>query len=307
MPASDWRLLFPALVMVPAFSGWTATAAAQELAPRAYWPAPQGTNLLVAGYQRNTGDIVTDPSLPVTGVESRINYAQISYQPTMSVFDRTTTLQLNLPYTWGTSEGTLNGETVRRDIAAMADARIRLSINLLGAPSMDAAEFMTLREKPRTIIGASVLIQPPTGAYESDKIINTGTNRWAFKLEVGAIWPLRPKLLLEADVGVWFFGDNDEFVGTTRQQDPIFSAELHLVKRIRPGFWGSLDVNYYAGGRTTIGQDLRSDLQRNSRFGATVVFPFKRRNAIRAAYSTGIVTSSGGDYNIFSLSYAYVW
>jgi hypothetical protein len=28
------------------------------------------------------------------------------------------------------------------------------------------------------------------------------------------------------------------------QQDPILSSELHLVKRIRPGFWASLDLNF---------------------------------------------------------------
>ena len=35
---------------------------AQELAPRAYWPAPVGTNVAILAYQRNSGDIVIDPS-----------------------------------------------------------------------------------------------------------------------------------------------------------------------------------------------------------------------------------------------------
>jgi hypothetical protein len=112
---------------------------------------------------------------------------------------------------------------------------------------------------------------------------------------------------VEADVGAWFFTDNDEFLGTTRQQDPIYSAEFHLVRRVKPGFWASLDLNFYVGGQTTVGQDLRADLQRNSRFGGTVVIPFKGRHAIRTSYSTGIVTNSGGDYETFSLNYAYVW
>jgi len=164
-----------------------------------------------------------------------------------------------------------------------------------------------LRADPRPIIGASVLIQPPTGDYEPDKIINAGTNRWAVKFATGLIWPIRPTWLFEVDVGAWFFGDNDEFAGTTREQDPIVSAEFHLVKRIKPGFWGSLDANFYVGGRSTVGQELRADLQRNSRFGATVVYPFKVRHAIRASYSTGIVTHTGGDYDTISLNYAFAW
>jgi hypothetical protein len=211
-------------------------AFAQELAPRAYWPAPNGTNVIVTGYQYTTGDIVTDPSLPVTGVDSRIHYVLVTYQRTMSLLARTTTLQFNVPYVRGTTEGFAEGEFRRRDISAMADARVRLTVNLRGAPSMEAKGFQALRATPRTIVGASVLVQMPSGGYESDKVINAGTNRWAVKPAVGVIWPMRPTWLLELELGTWFFGDNDDFLGTTREQDPIFSGEIHLVKRIRPGF-----------------------------------------------------------------------
>lgn len=81
----------------------------------------------------------------------------------------------------------------------------------------------------------------------------------------------------------------------------------HLVKRIRPGFWAALDVNYYTGGRTTVDHELKADLQRNSRIGGTVMFPFKRKHAIRFSYSMGIVTKSGGDFELFNLSYVYAW
>jgi hypothetical protein len=113
--------------------------------------------------------------------------------------------------------------------------------------------------------------------------------------------------LLEVDLGVWLFGDNDEFVGTTRQQDPIYSAAFYLVKRIKPGLWASLDLNYYSGGRSTIDDEARSDWQRNSRIGATLLFPVTTRHAIRVSASTGITTRTGGDYNTFSLAYARAW
>ena len=49
------------------------TLFAQELVPRAYWPSPVGTNVLVLGYQYSSGDIVVDQSLPVVGVDSTID------------------------------------------------------------------------------------------------------------------------------------------------------------------------------------------------------------------------------------------
>lgn len=280
---------------------------AQELVPRAYWPTPNGTNVLVLAYQKTQGDIVTDPSLPLTGVDSDINYLQLSYQRTFSLAGRTAVIQLSVPYSEGTTEGLVEDEYRRRDTSGLGDVRARLSYNIAGAPTMDGAAFQALRKSPRMIVGASLLIQAPTGNYDANKLINIGTNRWSIKPAIGLIWPMRPTWLLEFEVGAWLFGDNDEFLGGTRKQDPILSAEIHLVKRIRPGFWASLDANFYVGGRTSVNGGEQANLQRNSRIGATVLFPIKSRHAIRSSLSTGVVTETGGDFEMFTLSYLYVW
>ena len=283
------------------------TAYAQELAPRAYWPLPQGTNVFVLTYQHSSGDIVTDASLPITGVDSDIDYLQFSYQRTFSWLGRTANVQLSVPFSQGVTEGSVAGVFRRRKTSGMTDARARVSINLKGAPSMDAAGFQALRANPETIIGLSLLIQAPSGEYQPDKVINLGTNRWSVRPAIGVIWPLGPGWLLEFEIGTWFFGDNNDFLGQTRSQDPIVSTEFHLIKRIRPGLWASLDANYYVGGQTNIGDNEQANLQRNSRLGATVVFPIKGRHAVRGSFSTGAATKSGGDYEILSLSYIFAW
>jgi hypothetical protein len=303
------RRVFPALYSAALLLAALAagTAAAQELAPRAYWPAPAGTNVLVLSYQRNTGDIVIDPSLPITGVESEINFLQVGYQRAFTLFGRSASAQLSLPWADGATEGIVEGEFRQRNTTGPTDARLRLAINLQGAPAMDADGFRALRANPRTIIGASVLVQAPTGEYDGDRLINLGTNRWAVKPAIGMIIPLHPTWLFEIDVGAWLFSDNDDFLGETREQDPVISAEVHLIKRIRPGFWASLDANYYTGGETRVGDEFRDDLQRNSRAGFTLVFPIHGRHAIRTSYSTGLSTRSGGNFEIFSLSYLVAW
>ena len=295
------------IVCITLLASLCSPGVAQELAPRAYWPTPNGTNVLIVTYQKTTGDIVTDPSLPLTGVDSDIDYLQLSYQRTFSLAGRTAAMQLSVPYSQGETEGLLEGEFRRRDTSGLGDTKLRLAYNIKGAPSMDAAGFQALRNAPQTIVGASVLIQAPTGDYESGKVINIGTNRWSVKPAIGVIWPLRPTWLLEFELGAWFFGDNDDFLGEKRKQDPILSTEFHLIKRIRRGFWASLDANFYVGGRTSVGESKQANLQRNSRIGATVVFPFRRRHAIRSSVSTGVATESGGDFKMFTLSYLYVW
>ena len=280
---------------------------AQELAPRAYWPAPTGTKLFLAGYQLSDGDVLPDPTLPVEDVSSTLEFLALTYQQTFDWFGRTTNLQLNLPYTWGEAQGFAQGQFIDRDISNVGDARARLSVNLTGAPAMDGAAFQVLRKAPKTIVGASILVSAPTGDWEPDKVVNAGANRWAVKPAIGVIYPLQPKLLLEFEAGAWIFGDNDEFLGMTRQQDPIMSTEFHVIKRIRPGFWLSLDVNYYWGGRTEIDGVERDDEQENSRIGATLVWPFKRGHALRVAGSAPMSTSAGADFNTITIAYAYIW
>ncbi len=125
------------------------------------------------------------------------------------------------------------------------------------------------------------------------------------KPAVGIIIPLAAKWLLEFEAGMWLFTDDDEFVFGRREQEPIFSSEVHLVRRFRPGLWVSLDGNFYGGGQSTVAGVVREDLQRNSRVGVTAVVPIAPRHFLRGSLSTGLVTRSGGDFRLFSLLYLF--
>ena len=284
--------------------GLGATAgSAQELTPRAYWPTPKGTRVAVFGYNRSTGDIVTDPSLPVVGVDSRINLGLFAYVQTLNLFGRSSNLLIEVPYSSGTTEGDLEGEATRRDFSGLADIAVTLSVNIIGAPTLTKEDFRELRQNPHQILGASVKVVAPTGDYDPDKLINIGTNRWAIKGELGYMIPIEPRWLLEFELGGWLIGDNDDFLGVTREQAPVVTGEFHLVRRFRPGFWASFDINYYTGGRSTIAGEEVGDLQRNSRIGGTVVVPIRGRHAIKVGYSTGVVTESGGDFEMALVSF----
>lgn len=278
-------------------------ALAQELAPRAYWPTPVGTQVLVLGYQHSRGDIVVDPSLPVTGVDSSIDYAQVTYQRSYDWFGRSGTFQVSQAFADGITSGLVDGEPRTRRTVGALDTIARASINLRGAPAMDVEGMRALRASPRTIVGASLAVLAPTGQYDDDRIINLGTNRWTVRPGLGMIQPLGGSLLFEVEGSVSFFQDNAEFVGSTRSQDPVGNLQVHLVKRFRPGFWASLDANWYVGGRTRVDGERNRDLQRNSRVGTTLVYPFARGQALRFSASMGTVTETGGDFELFSLAW----
>lgn len=282
-------------------------AIAQELSPRAYWPAPDGTNVFVLGYQHSMGDIVVDPSLPISGVDSRNDIAQFAFQRFFGILGRSGSLQFALPFVEGKTEGFIEDVYRVRKVSGMGDMTARFAINLKGAPSMDAEAFRALLQAPETIVGASVTVQVPTGVYNDARLINIGSNRWAVKPAIGMIIPAAPSWLVELEAGAWLFGDNEDFLGETRRQDPIVSAQAHLIKVITPAIWVSLDATYYEGGRTSTDRISNADLQRNSRAGVTAVFPVKGQHALKFGYSTGLSTSSGGDFDQFSMTYLYAW
>ena len=290
--------------LLVAFLFWS-RAYAQDLTPRAYWPAPNGTKVVALGYAYQTGDVVTDPSLPLIGVDSKIDSLVVAYLQTISLFGRTSNFQIELPYVEGKTTGTYLNEPARSDVSGFGDFAATLSINLVGAPSMNLESFRELVQKPRPILGASLKVVAPTGEYDADKLINIGTNRWAIRAKLGYIQPIGQKWLMEFTVGTWFFEDNDEFLGETREQDPITSLNVSFIRKFRPGFWGSLDLNYYLGGRTIISGTKSANFQRNSRVGFTIVRPIKGRHAIKGSFSNGVITESGGDYQIISISYVY--
>lgn len=280
---------------------------AQQLTPRAYWPAPTGSKVVLFGYSYGSGDVLTDPTLPVEGVTSRSNVLLGGFIYNFGLGGRSANVLVQVPYSWGTTQGLVVGQQRRRDVSGFADVHARLAINLKGAPAMDVNAFRAFLADPKSVLGWSLEIQVPTGEYDATKLVNLGSNRWSAKTELGLAAPFRRGWIAEIAVGAWLFGDNDEFVGSTLEQRPILEGEAHLVHEIRPRFWVSLDLNYYHGGRTiTDGVESRSVLG-NSRLGATAVFPFGRIHAIKLGYSTGIITEKGGNFDQVLLSYLYAW
>ena len=284
---------------------WPRAGTAQELTPRAYWPAPKGTQVLTLGAVYTDGDTVPDPSLPVTGVDSQIATGMIAYLHTLDLFGRTSNLIVEQAYSSGdTSVESPERGSIERTYRGAGDLAATLSVNLMGAPTMSREEFAELRRNPRPILGASLKLVAPTGRYDADKLLNVGANRWAAKAELGYMTVLNPKWLLEFELGVWVFDDNDDFLGVTRKQGSITSAEFHLVRRFSPGFWASLDLNGYRGGQSEINGRRLDDLQRDSKIGFTLAYPFARKHALRFSYSTGSVNDSEEDFDMFHLSYS---
>ena len=134
--------------------------------------------------------------------------------------------------------------------SGLGDARLRFVTNLMAALPCRRASSMAHKPEPRTL-GFSLVVVVPTGHTATTKLIDVGTNRWAFKPEFGLSFPVG-RWTLEGAAGVWLFLDNNHtYPGeNVRSQDPLYSFQVHVGYTVRPGLWVAADGTYSAGGKT---------------------------------------------------------
>lgn len=278
---------------------------AQELEPRTYSPSPTGTNFVGLAYNRLTGDVLTDPSLPISHVEAQINTVALGYVRTFGLADHTASLGIVIPGVSGDLSGNVIDAPTAIHREGMGDVRLRFALNLVGNPAMSPEEFA--KRTPETSIGVSLTMSAPTGQYTSSRLVNIGTNRWSFKPEIGLMQPWG-KWFVEASVGAWIFTTNhDYYGGKTRSQDPLMTAQLNGGYTFGPGLWLAAAIGYATGGRTSLNGIDDDNRQSNARYGLTLSVPFARGWSAKLALTNGLVTRVGGDYKGVSLAIQYHW
>ena len=292
------------LVTVALVCMMPAAARAQELEPRAYASSPTGMSAFLWVYGRSSGGVVFDPTLPLEDVTATINSTGAGFFKSFGFLGRMANASVFVPYTWGTIQGLLEGEFARGTRSGLDDSRFRFTMNLAGAPALRPREFVKYRQK--TNFGVGFTLAAPTGQYDSNKLINLGTNRWAFKPE---FWlsHSRGKWLLEVAGGVWLFGANDNFLGSVRKQDPIGSLQGHVSYRLPRRMWVGFDANCFSGGQARLDEVDAGLALNNSRYGVTFSIPLRRRHSIKLSYSNGVFTRAGTDFSTLGVAYQFVW
>jgi hypothetical protein len=192
----------------------------------------------------------------------------------------------------------------------MLDSSFRFSVNLLGGPAMEPKEMAKWKQK--RLLGASFKLIAPTGQYSGTKLINWGSNRWAFKPELGyserwGHW------VVDGYAGVWLYTTNSAFyagppVTKPQNESPIGALEGHLSYDVKQRLWVSLDANFWSGGITSLSgiQNLATK-QTGSRIGGTASIPISKHQSIKVSYSNGTYIVFGGNYQNVSVAWQYSW
>jgi len=283
----------------------TGVVYAQSLEPRAYSNAPTGLNFLLAGYQFSSGALLFDPSLPVTDANADVDLALVGYLRTLDVADKLAKFGVILPYASFAAEGMVNDAFQTRDTDGLSDPSVYFSYNFFGSPALSLKEFRSFQ--PGTVSGFTFKLTAPLGMYQSDKLLNIGTNRWSLESGIGISQPLG-NWTLEASAAVALFTDNNDFDnGKTREQAPIYSTQFHVTYSFPKNIWAAFSATYYTGGRTSIEGVESNDQLANWRGGFTLALPVNRYHSIKAYGSRGISQRTGTNFDALGLVWQYRW
>lgn len=282
-----------------------APALAQELEPGLYQSSPIGLNAAIAGYSYSSGNILLDASLPIEGAHARIHNVNLGLIRSLSLFGKTAKVDVQVPIGFANFEGYVAGELRTREPTGPADPRIRVLLNLVGAPALHRADFASYR--PGTIVGVSFQAVAPLGRYDPERLINLGSNRWSFRPEVG-VSRAQGRWFFELSSGAWLFTDNHEYYGgETLEQTPLLFVKGDLMYIFRRGMWAALNYGVANGGETTVDSGPKSEIQTNQRVGATFAYPLGRSLSAKVVYTSGLTTRIGADFDSYGASLQYSW
>jgi hypothetical protein len=169
-----------------------------------------------------------------------------------------------------------------------------------------------LRYDPRFTMDLVCTLGVPIGEYDNDSRVNIGQNRWFGRIGLPMMvnlgqWVPGRKTTLEVLPALWLFEDNDDFVGQTLENDPMFQLEVHLTRDFTDKLWGSLGMVYYSEAEPTIAGVPGNGLSEIG-VGLTAGFTINDNVMLTAGYTSTVGDDSGDlDLGTFRISLVYGW
>jgi hypothetical protein len=319
-------VLFSTLVIILSASG---PALGTDDGARAFWKARAGTQLFSFSYLRwdinAAGSQQFDPATfiyPNSDAEASVFLAMWGRHFTL--FNRPSTVSValvggNVDVDVNTNTAppeflppnVMPGDSVSQSSSGYADPNASLLINLVGTPPLKSNVDL-LNYEPTWTLDAQVMLAVPIGEYDSDQVVNLGLNRWwgriAFpiKYHFGVFAPGYMSSF-ELIPSVWLFADNDDFVGQTLKNDPLWQIEAHLTHDFTSRFFGSLDALYRSGFQSEInGMKVGDDVDVGN-VGFTFNFQVTDNLTMRTSYLSNVFGDDNLDNSILKMMFAYGW
>ena len=288
---------------------------AQGDGPRFYWKGLDGTNAVPVIASSKSGNAnPSDPSHTVSpGSEFTATLAMPGYARMFSLFNRSAMASVIVPV--GRIAGTVNvnGLDVSQTARGYGDPMLQFGINIIGPKAIKSIPDM-IRYKPGFSLDVIGSLAVPIGEYDNESQINIGQNRWYGRIGFPIVWQLGgwvpgKRTTLEFLPAVWFFSDNNDFVGQKMETKPMFQVEGHLTRDFMERFWGSLDAIWYTGGEATIDTLDPTGKLSNFGIGGTLGYQINDNMQLNIGYMTTVNDPDPEDLKMdgFTVKLIYGW
>lgn len=285
-----------------------------QVPPRFYWKNLIGGNAVPVIYMDMSGNAnPLDPAnfvIPESSISASV--ALGGYARTFSVFNRSALVAALLPMGRVSGEASLFGRTFSQSTNGFGDPTLEFVVNLIGPPAIRNIPNM-MRYEPGFSLDLLVDLIVPIGEYDNQEALNMGQNRWYGRVGAPIVWQLGSwvpgrRTTLEFLPSMWFYADNDDFVGHELSTDPKFQLEAHLTRDFHEQFWGSVDMNLLSGGKSSIDGVSGEDLDMLG-FGFTLGYHINDNIQLTAGYMATINDSAPTDLRMdsFKLSLVFGW
>lgn len=285
-----------------------------QIPPRFYWKSLAGGNAVPIIYQSFSGNAnPADPAdLPAADAKIDANIAMVGYAKLLPLFDRTLTLAVLQTVGEVSSQTTVHGLSYNQAARGFGDPMLEVGCNLIGPKAIMNIPDM-LRYEPGFSLDMIVDAVFPIGQYDSGQALNLGQNRWYGRVGAPMVyqigeWVPGRRTTFEVFPSVWFFADNNNYVGQTLSTDPKFQLEAHLTRDFTETFWGSLDTTYLAGGKSTI-SGVSGDSLNSLSVGFTLGYQINDNFSFTAGYMATVNDNAATDLklDVFRISITYGW
>ena len=289
-----------ALALVLAMGALCPTQALAQLPARFYWKTLSGANAVPVIFQSISGNTNPfDPAHIVTpGASFDARLGLVGYARSFSLFDRAAMAALIEPMGEISGDVTAAGKSSHESARGFGDPMLEFDVNLIGPPAQNDLVDV-LRYEPGFSLDLLADLALPIGEYDNDRHLNLGQNRWYGRLGSPIVWQLGPwvpgqRTTLEFLPAVWFFEDNDDYVGQTLSTDPMFQLDAHLTRDFTEHFWGALDFAWYYGGKASI-NGVEGDKLDNVGVGLTLGYQINDNLSLSVGYKSTVDDSNAGD------------
>jgi hypothetical protein len=283
---------------------------AQDLEPRRWSHLPSDMTVVGVGYAYTDSFVYFSPFWKITDASAEINSIGVSVLRTFDMAGKSARVSVLVPYLSGRWEGNLDNvyQTVSRH--GIADPRVRLSVNLYGAPALKGAEYAQYRAQhaTNTVVGASLAVSAPLGQYYEDKLINISANRWTVRPQLGVVHS-RGSWSFELTASMFLFSDNNKFFNNSRlKQKTLYAAQAHVIYDFKPGLWVSLSSAYGARGRVYLNKQKTDFEVNNWLWAASFGFSIGKTQGVKLAWLSGRTQNDvGADSDSLLLSWSMRW